>query len=186
MRVVGVDGGLAHMGIADLDLVRAGSSIRMEYLEGEVVETKPESKKRGVRKGDDNMRRARIVAGALLRHVRRGPAGLIVYEAQSFGMKGQVAARQAGTAFGIIAAVASALDVPMLCVTPGDIKRAVCPEITKATKEDVIGAVERLWPNVRWPAKEANWEHLADAIAAAWAAREDELVNAMLRVESAA
>jgi Holliday junction resolvasome RuvABC endonuclease subunit len=174
------------MGIADLDLVRTTNSIRMDLLGGEVVETKPSAKKHGVRKGDDNMRRSRIVAAALIRHVCACSPGLLVYEAQSFGMKGVIAARQAGTAFGIIAAIAEANGLPMLCVTPGDIKRAVCPDTPKATKDDVILAVERLWPAVKWPAKRDNYEHLADAIAAGWACRDDELVRAVLLAERAA
>jgi Holliday junction resolvasome RuvABC endonuclease subunit len=150
------------------------------------VETKPLARKHGIRKSDDNMRRAREVAQALHGYVGRFEPALLVYEAQSFGMKGSVAARQAGTAFGIIATVAEVAGLPMLCVTPGDIKKAVCPDIPKATKDDVIRGVETLWPSVPWPSKKENYEHLADAIAAAWACRNDEIVRAILRAELAA
>jgi Holliday junction resolvasome RuvABC endonuclease subunit len=188
MRIIGVDGGLAHMGIADLELTRARGALWMNLLGGEVVETTPAKKKHGIRKGDDNMRRAREVAAKLQWHIVHGgptKVQLLVYEAQSFGMKGSVAARQAGTAFGIIAAMAEVYEIPMLCVTPGDIKKAVCPELTKATKDDVIRAVETRWPSVPWPTKKDNWEHLADAIAAGWACRDDEIVRALLRAEAA-
>lgn len=193
MRIIGVDGGLAHIGIADLELTRTANALRMDLRDGVVVETKPMARKHGVRKSDDNMRRAREVAAVLRAYVlgmgtKDGlqRAQLLVYEAQSFGMKGNIAARQAGTAFGVIAAVAQVFDLPMLCVTPGDIKHAVCPDIRKASKDDVIAAVETMWPNVEWPRKRDNWEHLADAIAAAWACRDDEIVRAILQAERAA
>lgn len=185
MVIVGVDGGLAHMGIAASKLTRTRDALSMELLGGLVVETAPSPKKLGIRKGDDNMRRARVVAKALKEVVLMRRPALLVYEAQSFGMKGNIAARQAGTAFGVIAGIAESAGLPMLCVTPGDIKKAVCPELPKASKDDVILAVERLWPNVPWPAKRDNYEHLADAVAAAWACRGDEIVTAILRAEAA-
>jgi Holliday junction resolvasome RuvABC endonuclease subunit len=191
MKIVGVDGGLAHMGIValsyrprevDKDVGEEG----FEYLGGEVVETKPTPKKHGVRKSDDNMRRAQEVARNLLECVRIHRPHLVVYEAQSFGMKGVIAARQAGTAFGVIAAICTGESLPMLCVTPGDIKKAVCPALTKgATKDDVIQAVEAFGWDIEWPRKKDNWEHLADAIGAVLACRRDDIVRAILRAEVA-
>lgn len=189
MRIIGVDPGLAHMGIADVSLTLTAGALRMDLRDATVVETAPANKKMGIRKSDDNMRRARFIALALQNYFTRPPpvepVKLLVFEAQSFGMKGTVAARQAGTAFGIIAALAESYGLPILCVTPLEIKRALCPEIPKASKDDVIAAVERLWPDVQWPKRKPLWEHQADAIAVAWACRGDELVRAVLRAEAA-
>lgn len=187
MRIIGVDGGLAHMGIADLLVSRdATRGLVVSLADCQVVETVPSKKKLGIRKSDDNMRRAREVARELKRHLAQDSVRLLVYEAQSFGMKGNIAARQAGTAFGVIAALAEAYELPMLCVTPGDIKKGVCPDSPKASKDDVIIAIEQLFPNVVWPRKKDNWEHVADAIAAAYVCRDDELVRAILQGERAA
>lgn len=187
MRAIGVDGGLAHMGLADFDVGRGVDVVRLDYMGGRVVTTKPSNKKHGIRKGDDNMRRAREIARALLRFLdaREAPV-LVCYEAQSFGMKGQVAARQAATAFGVIAAICEARSIAMLCVSPQAIKAAMCPGVKNATKLQVIDAVAARWPAVEWPAVEKDEEHLADAIGAVVACQDDELVQAALAVEAAA
>lgn len=180
MHVLGVDGGLAHMGVAK-GIIGAAKDVVIQ--EGAVYSTAPSSKKLGVRKSDDNMRRARIIASALSEAVVHWKPTILVYEAQSFGMRGQIAARQAATAFGIIAATAQHHGLAMLCVTPMDIKKAVCPDVKKAGKLEVVDAVCRLSPALEWPEDEKLWEHLADASGAIFAVRDDELVNAVLQGE---
>lgn len=184
MNVLGIDGGLAHMGLATLGY--DGPDYTLTVKDGQVVETKPSAKKLGVRKGDDNMRRAREVAGALLAMVERWCPSVIVYEAQSFGMRGSVAARQAGTAFGIIAGIAEARFIPLVCVQPAEVKKAVCPDMKGVSKLDVVDAVGVLFPGqIPWPKDEKLWEHLGDAIGVVWAARRDELLVAMAKASRA-
>jgi Holliday junction resolvasome RuvABC endonuclease subunit len=180
MRVLGVDGGLAHLGAALMDLEYGGLP---RYQRGTVIETVPSARKHGIRKSDDNMRRAREIAAALRRLVRDGgPVGALVYEAQSFGMKGVIAARQAGTAFGILAALAEEHALPMLCVTPLEIKRAVANG-AGSTKQDVIRAVCDLHPNIDWPKRKTLHEHLADAVGAVHACLGDDVILVGLRAE---
>lgn len=178
IRIIGVDGGLAHMGLADLDVEGTGN---LMYRGGCVVETKPSAKKHGIRKGDDNMRRARELTRAFLVFLDAREAPIVVcYEAQSFGMRGQIAARQAATAFGLLAGVCEVRKLAMLCVSPQAIKAAMCPGVKNASKVQVIDAVDEKFRGFVWPTRGSLWEHLADAVGAVYACKDDELVRAAL------
>lgn len=184
MRVIGVDGGLAHMGVAVMALGWSSDKVNdICFVTGAVFETKPSHKKHGIRKSDDNMRRARELA-ARLDETLSGESGALVYEAQSFGMKGAIAARQAGTAFGVLAALAHVHRIPMLCVTPLEIKRAMCgPSCNGAPKEEIIRRVMDRHPNIAWPTRKPLHEHLADAVGAVHAALKDDVIQAAMRAE---
>lgn len=184
MRVVGIDPGLAHMGVVVFDAYRTNTGVSLRLVGQPVlIVTKPETKKGRIRRSDDNLRRARLVARTLWPLLNG--AALVCYEAQSFGMKGQVAARQAATAFGILAALAEVSGASILAVSPQEIKKATCPGIEKAQKDDVCRAIENRIERWSWPSKNPKlWEHPADAAGAVLACLDDELFRAALRAEA--
>lgn len=179
MRILGVDGGLAHMGLALASY--DGKELQLEGLA--VSKTSPSARKHGIRRGDDNMRRAREQARVLATWVTEGQPDLICYEAQSFGMKGQIAMKQAATSFGLLAAIAELRNLGMLCVSPQEIKKAMCPTLQTVGKHEVIGAAIKRFPKASWPTVKADFEHAADAIGAVVACLRDELVLAVLTNE---
>jgi hypothetical protein len=63
------------------------------------------------------------------------------------------------------------------------VKRGTCG-IKAATKDDVIAAIERIFPEVPWPSPASLIEHAADAVGAVIAARDSELLRMARRLSA--
>jgi Holliday junction resolvasome RuvABC endonuclease subunit len=122
------------------------------------------------RAGDDNMRRV----GELFVELRNtcdlfsvqaiATEGISVVVPKGGRPQPMMAIRQ-GLVFGVVAAVAGNLGVPLIQVYPQRLKKRVAGN-PKASKEEVIAAVRAAFPDLVWPKQKTLHEHQADAVGA--------------------
>lgn len=181
--VLGLDPGFASVGYA---LVLLGSSGERPVRMG-VFETEKSSKKRAVLAADDNVRRAREISVFLNDILTKGPHGpvrAICAETMSFPRSSSVAAKMA-MCWGVVSALSSLLDVPVLQVTPMGIKLAVAGAKT-ASKEEVQAAVQsRFGAETRALCADvprSKLEHPYDALGAVLACRDSEVFRLLRAV----
>lgn len=160
-RVLCVDPGLASCGAGVLE-VRTGGRFRV--LEGAVIRTAPSAKRQNVHAQSDIARRLGEVANALQRLVAEHSPGFVVAEGWSLP-RGASAAAKVAASHGAIAGVAAANALPVLTVAPQDLKEHLAGR-KNATKREIIDAVARFLPDLHWPSRTTDWEHLADALGA--------------------
>jgi crossover junction endodeoxyribonuclease RuvC len=178
--VLGIDASLCNTGLAAVDFTRSGASV----VATSVVRTEPSPKKRRVLVIEDDARRvAEIAAGVDAAIAKHCPVALVV-EATGAG-KGSKAVRGMALVFGAVVAIAKLRQLPLLQVQPLDVKRATTGQ-KKAEKDDVIAAVERMFPDVPWPTPASVIEHAADAVGAVLAAKDSETLRMARRLAGAA
>jgi crossover junction endodeoxyribonuclease RuvC len=156
--VLGIDGGFASLGLAAVEILPD----RERLVDSWVVRTEKSSKKLGVRSGDDTARRAREIASRVDMAISLHQPGAIALESPSWPRNAGVAAKM-GVAFGCIFALAEKHRLPLVMASPQEVKRALTGAKT-ATKDDVIAAIERRFPEITWPSQKTLWEHAADAV----------------------
>jgi Holliday junction resolvasome RuvABC endonuclease subunit len=189
VTVLGVDPGLACLGLATVELGAGGPCVRQLR----VVRTQPSQKKRRLRAGDDLSDRVRTLATAL--HVRlQELPGLVAIgcEAQALPFRGgrmQVrpsAIAALGRVRGLLDAFSVSRQVPVLEETAQELKRLATGR-RDASKVEVMDALCERFPEARGmlPVQSSLQEHAADALAAAVAALESDAVRAALRVTTA-
>jgi crossover junction endodeoxyribonuclease RuvC len=178
--VLGVDPSLCNTGVAAVNLDPAGDRV----VEALVIRTDPSGKRRKALVGDDDARRVSEIAGGLDAAIAKHRPVAIVVEAPA-GSKGARAGRALGLAIATVVTVAKLRQLPLLQVQPLDVKRGTCG-IKGATKDDIIAAVERLFPDVEWPEPASLIEHAADAVGAVVAARDSEMLRMARRLAGAA
>lgn len=134
-----------------------------------VIQTSKSDKKHKVFEADDSFRRTMDLAKALRSLCSQGVRTVgICAEALSLspGWTINVCAKM-GMAWGVIASLSEATDIPLLQAGPTAVKKAVCG-VKTATKEEVQEAVVRLYPEVfakRLTVAPGLWEHCHDAVA---------------------
>lgn len=161
--ILTLDVGLANCGYAVLrndEVVACG-----------VIRTK-RSLKKTVRVADDSASRAASMARELRDIITNYKVKAIVGELPSGGAKSARAMGQMSAATAIVASVASILDIPTEYCTPTDCKLAACGS-RSASKEDVMLAIRERFNNGNFPKAKAQFEHIADALAAYLALRHD-------------
>ncbi len=182
--VCGIDTGLAHMGIV---MLSARSS---ELFAADVFETKPDKRKREVLSSDDIVRRADRVAVRLEELIDRWRPAVVCAEAISFP-RSSSAALKIGVAFGLVIAACSRRRLALPQFSPQMIRnglglqRSANGKRGAVTKEDVELKVRKLYPRAqrmidRIEINDADREHAWDALAAAHACRDSDLVRALL------
>lgn len=183
IRVLGIDPSLTHTGwvVAEVD---AKTRQIVNVLEGGTVVTEP-TKAKQVRKSSDKLERARSIANTLRDVIERYGIKIASSEIPS-GAKSANAAH----AFGIVLGIIAGLTVPVVEVSPREVKLATAGKAT-ADKEDIVRwAVGKShgWPLVWKTTNRANdWEimfddayvtkdeeHMADALAGVQAAVDGE------------
>lgn len=169
IRAVGIDAAFANMGFAHVGLtVVAGKVQAVDCLSLFLLSTSSGADAKVVRKSSTELRRAKELHGALMH--RTADQQFAFVEVPS-GSQSAQAARSLGIAVGVLAAC----PIPIIEVSPMEVKVAVTGDRKiKASKADIIAwAVER-WPNAPWlrmkGGKQAGRilndnEHLADAMA---------------------
>lgn len=175
IRIIGCDPSLRNFGIAkgwlDLDT--------LEWEVDEVVLARTDkSKIKGVRKSLDDYMRVRILHEAL-REAEKG-AGIAFIE---MPIGSQSAA--AMLSYGACIALAASIEVPLIQVTPTQVKVEAVGD-KNATKEEMIAWATTMFPNVNWLRQGkritgAN-EHLADACGAINAGMEQHDLKALVNM----
>lgn len=182
MIVLGVDPGLASMGLAAVEL----PSWRCVALDA--TTTKKSHKKRGVRQSDDDMRRLRELVdwtiGFLVDVGEAHSNPMVMCVELPAGSKGARAAAALAMGKGLVATLAAMLDLPIAQCMPVDLKKAVCGN-GKASKADVQRMLVTRFGNGvgalldRMPDK--HREHAADALGTIVACKDNEVMLAAQR-----
>ena len=133
MRIVGIDPGLANVGVA---VVTAVSGIHIvDSLQ--VITTKKDGPKKKTW-GDDSFDRARQISSALEPIIES--ASLLVIEAMSFP-RSSTAASKMSLCYGVIAALAESTGCDVIQISPKRIKKIVSGS-SKAEKDEIQEIVE--------------------------------------------
>jgi hypothetical protein len=166
IKAIGIDAAFANMGFATVDIWLEAKGPRVECQNLTLVSTSGQDRK-VVRKSSDELRRAKELHTALIRHCVGAQFAFV--EVPS-GSQSASAARSLGIAVGVLAAC----PIPIIEVSPMEVKRAVVanPKI-KVPKAYIIDWAVKRWPQAPWLRANGRVdgriildnEHLADALA---------------------
>ena len=169
IKAVGIDAAFANMGFAHVGLaVEKGKVVRIDCWYLSLLSTEAGADAKVVRKSSTELRRARELHGALINHCQGQQFAFV--EVPS-GSQSAQAARSLGIAVGVLAAC----PIPVIEVSPMEVKVAVTGDRkVKASKADVIAWAVKRWPEAPWLRMKGGKqkgrilndnEHLADALA---------------------
>lgn len=176
-HIMAIDAGFVNMGWAML-APRRGV---MEVVDHGNINTENQTRKTKTRVGDDNARRcAELAAGLEAAYRTWGPVCVVV-ELPSGGSKSMKAAMGMGMALAICSAFSKLMDLPMVCITPQQGKKAATGK-QHASKAEVIQGVQRAFPGLELQGNKLAREAAADAIAAFLAGQADPVVMMAQRV----
>lgn len=163
LNIVGVDPSLRNLGIviAELDT----SNMTFEVVDMRLLKSEDNAtKQKTVRKNSDDLRRATILQKGLIEACKDASFAFVEIPV------GSQSAR-AMASYGICIGVLSSCPIPMIQVTPTEVKLAGT-NIKSATKEEMIDAAVKDYPYAPWMKRKikgqtellAANEHLADAL----------------------
>lgn len=170
--LAGLDPSMSNFGMVkgkyDLDT----GEFELTHLK--LAETKSDSKNKSVRKNSQDLERARTLCKAM--HEFTEGANLVCVEIPV----GSQSAR-AMASYGMCIGILASLDIPLIQVTPTEVKLAATGNKT-ATKQEMIDWATQFFPDADWIKRTvkgkttyvAKNEHLADALAAIGAGIETE------------
>ena len=169
--ILGVDPGFAFFGLSVVQLLPDAE--RIVWVD--VIRTQKTDKKREVRAADDNFHRAQVIAAELHAVVKQHCPVAIAAEAAS-DPRNASAAGKIRMAWGVLADLCYVYQLPLVQVSPQDIKKALCGD-KSASKEEVRAALEGRYsgqfdvfkarfPPARPPKPNGQWEHGFDATGA--------------------
>lgn len=185
IRVAGFDPSLRNFGIVIADVDISQPDYPFKVVSMELSQPKDEAKKaKTVRKNSDDLRRAKRLHDDF--HAACKSVAFAFVEVPV----GSQSAR-AMASYGICIGVLSSCPVPMIQLTPTEVKVAGAG-VSTATKEEMIEAMREKHPEAKWLKHKVNGvekltnanEHLADAMAAIEAGLKTEefkMTAAMLR-----
>lgn len=160
IKVIAIDAAFSNMGLAAASIKINGDVICHDLL---LVSTEGQDKM-VVRKSSNDLRRAQELVQALKEWTtKHGPQ--IAFAEVPSGSQSAAAARALGIAVGVLASCS----VPIIEVSPMEVKRLFGTGKKGATKEEIIDWACRKWPGAPWKVFKGritkNNEHLADAMA---------------------
>jgi len=159
IKILGIDPSLSNCGFASgtLDL----ETLNFDVTHVNLVKTEP-SKSKTTRKNSDDLERCRLLIEGL-REAEKGAE--IAFVEMPVGSQ----SARAMFSYGVCMAVVGMLTIPVIQVTPNEVKTAATGD-KLATKREMINWASWKFPGVNWIKKggrliDAN-EHLADAVGA--------------------
>jgi hypothetical protein len=167
IRAISVDAAFANMGFAVVDIEIADGKTNVYCVDLQLCRTSSPDRKT-VRKSSEDLRRAIELCHAL-KNAANG--AFIAFAEVPSGSQSAAAARALGIAVGVLASC----PVPVIEVSPMEVKRVINSNSkVKVSKADVISWAVGLWPKAPWlrlsgkPSGRIlkDNEHLADAMAA--------------------
>lgn len=180
--LLGIDPGFAAFGWALL--VLGDGATDDHVVAAGVIHTEKSAKKREVRGSDDNVRRTRVIADKLFELLTAHEPVAVAAESFSPPRNASTAAKVA-LAWGAVVACARAhLDPPLLQASPQELKIAVCGS-KSASKEEIEAALAARYPSANAAIgriKQGDREHVWDAIGAAHACLDTEVVRMARRM----
>jgi crossover junction endodeoxyribonuclease RuvC len=175
IRVLGVDPGLANMGVAAVELTSDGESI----CEVSVFSTVKSTKKQNVNASSDTIRRARTLSLELANFFERHRPCVVAVEAMSFPRNASSAAKTA-VSWGLLVSEVRRYNIPIVQASPQEMKRALCGKVS-ASKLEVQEVLKARHPDafhdfVREYPKRQH-EHGFDAVGAVVACLDSEVMR---------
>jgi Holliday junction resolvasome RuvABC endonuclease subunit len=166
MIIAGIDMAFAHMGLALMQWQPHDLGSQLKLLKLTLISTAADDAGKVVRKSSTELRRARELREAL--HLFCQGADFACAEVPSGSMSAS-AARALGIAVGVLASC----PVPVIEVSPKEVKMASVGSAT-ASKDSIIAWATNRWPSDQWRSVRSKGgyrltkdnEHLADACAA--------------------
>lgn len=134
------------------------------------LKTVPENKKQRIRKGDDNVRRVNEISLALVKIIKKYNVNYIVTELPH-GSQNAAAATMIGIVLGILETISVTMDIGIEWYMEADSKKAVLGK-TASTKQEMIKAISKLFPDTPWKGVGFRDEAIADAMAIYYVARQ--------------
>lgn len=179
MNIIGIDPGFANIGWSAIQLYGDGS---VSLSEVGLIKTSKSDKKKKVLAANDNYRRAREIALGIKGLITKFDPTAICSEAMSFPRNASAAAKVAMT-WGVIAAIAEELGVPVLMASPKEVKLAVGAQ--DSSKEAVQNALRAKTPNLDKLLQEAGvppslHEHPCDSLASIYACLRSEEIRLLM------
>jgi Holliday junction resolvasome RuvABC endonuclease subunit len=171
IRVVGLDPSMSIFGIAKATLDTDSMTFTLDDLV--LVKTEPEHDKRArkvVRKNSEDLERARLLHKGIIEHTKNAA---LAFAEVPVGSQSARAMASYGMCLGILAAC----PIPLIQVTPTEVKLAGAG-IKTASKEEMIAWALKKYPDANWLRYQQSGksfkkgdpcsaiEHLADATAA--------------------
>lgn len=180
IRVASFDIGFAECGFCEIEVDKNTGDV--EPIRMGVIVTKPSTKKRKVLAIDDNLRRARELSALIGMLV--SDADLVCTEAMSLPRNASSSAK-IGIAWGVLISHAQACSVPVLQVTPAEVRHRMLGHNRKATKDDVEHVLvqrfgKKLFSVLLKDITPSRHNHAYDALAAAIACLDSEQVRLMM------
>ena len=175
IRILGIDPGLANLGLADFQI----HALDDVYIDLVHIVTEKSDKKRKVRASDDNLRRISELYNGVAALVHPETIAICA-ESQSWPRNSGACAK-VGMAWGVIGSIAQMHRIPVLQSSPQEIKRKIAGA-KNASKADVRKALNKLYPSIRWPSTVKGKEDTGDALAAVVACLDDQVIQMALRI----
>jgi crossover junction endodeoxyribonuclease RuvC len=173
MYILGIDPGFSSLGWA---VCSSSSDGVLAHYCG-VIRTEKSNKKIQLRASEDNINRAQTIYLELDETIKEHEIDLVCTESMSWPRNAGVVAKM-GIVWGVIASVCYASRLPMLQVSPVEIKKSLTGS-KQASKEEMIAKIVELYPKLAIPSQQTLQEHAADAVAAVLACRNSMLFKAM-------
>lgn len=159
MRVLGLDPSLRNFGFAigEVDVV----THKLTITDIDLCETEKGSNGKTIRVNSDDLTRARMIYGALLKNL----IGVsVVFAEIPVGSQSASAMKS----YGVCVALIATINIPVVQLNPTEVKLAATGN-KNATKQEMIDWATGRYPNLAWYKGRGGYgaknEHLADAVA---------------------
>jgi len=164
VKILGLDPSLSNFGIVKATLDMVDLSIRIDDLV--LIETEREGKRKVVRQNSEDLARAKLLHDGLQKHAQ---GAALVFAEVPVGSQSARAMASYGVCIGVLASC----PVPIIQVTPSEVKQ-IATGHKNATKQEMIEWAVAKYPDAGWFAQKKGGvlrplnknEHLADATAA--------------------
>lgn len=175
IKAVGFDCSLSNLGVASVEIDTDTLDVTVAGLH--LIETKPGKDKR-VRKSSQDYERAKALRAGFQRHCE---GAYIAFAEMPIGSQ----SARAMASYGVVVGLLASLPVPLIQVSPQEVKIAAVADKT-ASKEEMINWARQMYPEAGWLRRGgrviAKNEHMADAIAVVFAGVETEQFQSLLSI----
>ena len=181
-KILGVDGGLANLGLSVVTLTPTTMSVECMTL----ITTEKASKKVVSLASEDNVKRTQEVARALENIMSAWKIQAICAESMSYPRNSSAAAKMS-LCWGALATLAEIKGIPIVQASPQQVKLSVCGR-KDASKEDIQEALklkfkpQKIEDLVSGLAK-SKWEHPFDSLGAVVACLDSQLIKMLRNIE---
>jgi Holliday junction resolvasome RuvABC endonuclease subunit len=150
-----------------------------EVITSGCIKTEPEQKKRRIRTSDDRYRRTVEIVQRLQDLIKMHNVNYILSEAPH-GSQNASAAVMIGIVTGITTTISECMNVPIEYYSEQDAKKMVLGK-KAATKDDMVKAIHKLYPDLVWRNIKYIDEAIADALAIHYVATKQSQLLKMMR-----